>query len=372
MSTRRTAILVMLWIGLGSGGGVWAQTVGEHEPPPAVELPADLMTPTRHGLRMTPDLARIFSRRWLQEDLGKDVSLNERQEDELSRRVADRLTDMAANHGEQASDLIEFSIESMLEMRGRAFTPEMSQQFAERTEGLLPVVRNFMQDFARDARPLLSDKQWEQLKERLRGDFRRVDRLEEVMKRWADGDVKEGEDIFRTLAEIDEEEGGSGAQGRSPRGRPALRRAHRRAEDDLRRLSPTNWAAYVQETSRFFEFTAEQTAEAGRILAEYRGRAEALMTASWRERCRENRMKYHLRWSLGREPLAPWIYHLEREYQELIAPVSELDHRFRDEVLALATDEQRAAGVQTLRERSEAHGMDLDDLDMQMLGLGRR
>ncbi len=366
----RLGVLLLVAV-LCPGGAGQAEPGGDAVPPEGPALPADVMTPTRHGFRLTPDLARIFSRRWIQEEFVRDVSLNERQEVELSRRMGERITDMMENHGDKMCDLIEFSIESMMQMRGRPFNAELSQQFAERTAELLPVVREFMRDFARDARPLLSDKQWEQLKDRLRRDFQRVDRLEGMMKRWADGDVKEGEDIFRALAEI-EEDGDPENRGRSPRGMLELRRARRRAEEDLRRLSPSSWEAYVREAAAFFDFTAEQTAEARQLLATHRGQAEQLMTPSWRDRCRENRMKYHLRWSLVREPLAPWVYHLEQDYKELTAPLKEIEHEFCEHLIALATSEQRESGDQKLRERAEKHGMSLDSMDLQFLGLGRR
>ncbi len=50
----------------------------------------------------------------------------------------------------------------------------------------------------------------------------------------------------------------------------------------------------------------------------------------------------------------------------------DIDHEFCDNLTALATNEQRESGDQKLREKAEKHGMSLDSMDLQILGLGPR
>ena len=117
----------------------------------------------------------------------------------------------------------------------------------------------------------------------------------------------------------------------------------------------------------FFKFDDTQMARGVQLLTEYSRRAEPIMTPQWRQKARENRVKNSLRRSLNREGLQPWIFHLESESRELMAPLKELENEFCDKVIALARPEQRDAAIGTLRERAAQHGLEFTELDAELL-----
>jgi len=347
-------------------------------PPEVVAEPADVMRPTRNGLRLTPRLAELGARLWVREEVGKWVDLSGRQEAELARRVARRAMETARDHGERGQEFLEFLLEAQFASQGRmrSLSPEMKQEFGERVSELMPVARDFLKDVARDTRPLLSDEQWAQAREGLRTGFKDIDRLEKKMKRWAEGGAREDEDIDDFEDEEGREPGsraGEGSDAKPVRRSQALARARRWAQAELRRLERGDWQEFLKNAGRFFKFNDEQMTEARELAAKHRKRAEEIITPAWRERLRENRIKYQLRWKLGAggEPTAPWIYHLEREYNREVAPLEEIRVEFKDAVIALATAKQRNAAAALLLERVTEHGMDFDETDVRMLQMAR-
>lgn len=333
-------------------------------------LPEDLMTPTKHGFRLTPEMSKLMAKRWLQVEIGKDVTLSNEQQSQLADRVGERFDDIVKNHGPELRELIEYSVESLLDAKGKPLDKEHGEEFAQRAKDLLPVMRDFFKDFARDARPLLADDQWAQLKDRLRRDFKRVDRVDEIMQRWANGGGQEDEDLFAEIGKADED--GLTPQGKQDRKVQAdLRRARRRADRDMEKLSPRRWDAFLQSTAEFFSFDQQQREKGQAVLTEYVAQAEQIMNPAWRERCRQNRVKYGMRWTVGKEATSPWVFHLESEYSEMMAPLIELESKFHEEVRALATPGQKEAAADKLRQRAAEHGMSWSDMDAQALGLGR-
>jgi hypothetical protein len=289
---------------------------------------------------------------------------------------------VARNHGERGQEFCEFLIEMQFASHGRmANLPlEMKQEFGERMSKWMPVARDFLKDVARDARPLLSDEQWKQAREELQEGFKDIDRMERKMKRWAEGGAREDEDID----DFDDEDGdeddhgqgsraGEGSDARPVRTSAALRRARRWARTELQRLQRGDWQDFLANAKRFFKFDDEQMAKGRELAAKYRKQAKEIMTPAWRKRLLENRTKYQLRWKLaaGGESVAPWVYHLEREYNQEVGPLEAVKAGFKDAVIALATDGQRHAAAALLLERVTEHGMDFDETDVEMLQMAR-
>lgn len=376
-------VMLGLVVGVCVGWNAWSLRAQESPEPEDLDAPAavppppqaspppgeEVMTPTRNGFRLTPEMSRMIAKRWLREEVGKDVTLNEQQTAQLAERVGQRFDDIVKEHGGQLGELIEQAITSMVASGGRGPRKEQGEEFARRAKDLLPVARDFLKDFARDARPLLADDQWSHLKERLRRDFSQVDRVEEVMQRWASGGGQD-ESLFDELERVqDEELTPQERQDRKSRG--DARRARRRADTEMNRLSLSRWSAFLKSSAEFFDFNQEQREKGEAILKQYTAHAEKIMDPVWRERCRQNRVKYALRWTVGKENASPWIFHLESEYNQMVAPVMTLEAEFQDQVRALATPEQKEAAVEKIRKQAAEHGMKWDAIDAEILGLGR-
>jgi len=69
--------------------------------------------------------------------------------------------------------------------------------------------------------------------------------------------------------------------------------------------------------------------------------------------------------SLQKESPAPWLFHLDREYNEMAKPVLDMQKAFRRDVLGLVTREQREAVIAELREFADKHGMTAEEADVR-------
>jgi len=320
----------------------------------------EVMRPTQYGLRLTPAIANALCRLPLRnENMFKEMPLTPEQESRMNDALARRFMEMGHRHGEHLQPFLETFIESMITHQDR-FTPDSAREFSQRALPVLPGVREFIQNITQDARPILTPEQFAQFEEQANDGLKDINRFEGKMKRWADGGANEGE----RFDHYEPEDGPAPDSEGKERGNGQVQRARHMAEWDLRRDGPANWRAYLAGVSYFFKFDEAQVAEAHQLLADYHRQAETVMTDEWTRRIRQNRVRYHLRHSLGDLASGPWLYRLDREYRELLTPVAELGTEFRRAVLALATDAQREAALAEVRDRAARHGLDGQVLDL--------
>ena len=335
-------------------------------PPPSEEV----MRPTRYGLRLTPGMLKLGTRAWLKEGPFANVGFDERQQADLSQKFSLRVMEAANRYGEQVRYFLETYLEGALtDDDGRNMSADAKQRFGQQGSDLVPAMHDLLKDLAGDARPLLTEKQWEAFKKDLDRELANIDRSEKKFKRWSEGGARENEGLDDRDGGRDKPsgDGNSADANASPRVSGALREARRRAENDMRRMGPVGWREFLMSAKAFFGFDAEQMAKGEQLLAEYSRRLEPIMTPKWRQQVRENRIKNNLRRALNREGMQPWIFHLESESRELMAPLKELENEFCDKVIALARPEQRDAAIGTLRERAAQHGLEFTELDAELL-----
>jgi hypothetical protein len=343
------------------GSVLFPCTLRADEPP--TPLPdEEIMRPTEYGMRMTPEIGQALARFWMKQHGQDDLDLSPEQEERIRAAAARRMMDIARSHALEGQQFWEYAIESMLSTRGK-LTDDMRRGFAERFMPLLPGLHEFRQGVAEDARRILTPEQFDRLEQRLRQRDRQVERLEEQMERWSQGLAEEDERPVDILSDRPAEEDGNDGQAQ------ARRNAQRVAENRLGQLGPPEWRRLLNAMAAFFQFDADQSAAGKKLLDDYSAQAQVVMTPEWKERVRRNRTLEFLRWQLDGQPIGPWHFRLEREYQEAIEPLNELGRSFRDEVLGLVTNEQREAALARVRERAAAHGMVLEDQDMVILGL---
>lgn len=323
------------------------------------------MRPTKRGLRLTPEIALGFSRMLTAEaEPWRDLDLTEEQQSKMADVTARRLMQTGHAKGKSLQRFLESLFEGVMRDNG-GFTPETGRKFAEAAKPALPALRECLNGIGADTRPILRPDQLAEYEKHLSKMHKELDRFEGKMKRWADGGAKKGEEIDDYEPE-DGEDPNAGDEKRDHRG---IRHARRTARWELNRIGPAKWAQFLSGVKYFFKLSEEQSAKADQLLADYRQRAEAVMTDEWEKRVLRNRTKVHLCGWLGKQPTAPWRYHLDREYQEAVAPVKELGRKFREEVFALISDEQREAALASVRETAEKHGMTMDESDVSLLGL---
>lgn len=356
-TTRFLAAAVLL---LSASSAAPAADSEKRPPPPGDEV----MHPTQRGLRLSPDMARFMARAWMQDNMWRDLDLSQEQEAKISEVTSRRLMRMAHETGADMQPNVEFFIETMIANNGKV-PAQASREFGERMRPLIGAGREFVDGIADDSRPILSDDQFRELEVQITRQRKAMDRLEQRMKLWADGQYREGENPFDEL-----ENDLDGVDDKRPGQSMEMRRARRQAEWSYRSMSVWQWGAFLAGTAALFRFDEAQRKKGEEILAGYQKKAEAVMTRDWKNRMGRNRTQYNLQWTLGDAPKGPWVYRLDREFDEGLKPLRELETAFRREILGLVKPEQKAAVLAEARGLAEKHGLPFEESDAVILKLG--
>jgi hypothetical protein len=361
--------------------GAWAQDAATDTVQPDQQLSApdasfaaatpmpseEVMRPTDHGLRMTPGLARALSRIFVSQ-LTEGSPLDPGQKAELNAILARRIMETARTHQELMQQVAEYTLETLMsnDVKNQDFTPESSREFGRRVRRMIPLVKDFVEGTLADFEPVLDAKQSEALREMAENAVAELDKIEARMNRWAEGDYKPDEhpfDNYSTDAEPAVRSDGKPLN-------PQMRQAEEKVNFILLTLEPTTWEPFVNSAAKFFKFDEQQKRQAGQILAEYQAKADEVMTPEWKQRVRENRLKQRFRDSLSREqPVAPWFWHLQYEFDLATKPLGDMGRSLRKEVLALATFEQRRAALSDVRKHATEHGLPIETADLSLLAL---
>jgi hypothetical protein len=334
---------------------------------PEVEAPADdVMRPTKHGIRLTPALARAVSRAWIGEMVENDMGgmLSEDQKAKLSETMARRMMEMGHKYGKQVGPFLELTIEQ-IGPGGFEVKPDKVKEFGRQAKETVPVWREFFGHMAEDFGPYLDERQKASLKEKQELIEKGIDRFEKRMDRWSNGDRKEKEEPFDDLDNLEEEKAKEGSEDGKSKKAPEMKSAERRAAWAMRRIDPMSWREFLSNVRNTFKLTDEQYAQGQAVLEKYTAKAREIMTPEWREKVRRNQIMQNMQDAWRKESPAPWLYHLTREYNELVKPLTEMEKAFRIEVLNLVTRDQREAVIRDLREFAAKHGMTDAEMDIR-------
>jgi len=283
----------------------------------------------------------------------------------------------ARKYEEQGQNLSEAVIESMWSAmssgKGMEFTPEMGRELGNRALPAMPALHELMDGFLTDAEPILPPESMEKLRKKMAEGQKELDKFDQRMQRWAQGQMKPGEDPFNDRSEEanpppNNQTGANAAAPRKPAS-PEMQRAERNADAVLAFAGVNEWTMFKTQVETYFKFDEQQKAKAEQILAGYRGKADAIMTPQWKESMRQNRIKVNLRSQIKGMPTAPWFWRLEYEYAQSLRPVQEMGWAFKKEILALVTRAQREAALTDLSIQAGQQGLTLDDKDQAVLGL---
>lgn len=334
---------------------------------PASQAPGeDVMRPTEHGIRLTPRLARAFAGLWISEALEKDIgaTLSDEQKEALTATAARKMMGLGHAHGSKVAPFLEFAFENIGPGQ-KKMTPERAKELAEKAKETMPIWRELFGSMTDDCRPYLDESQLKDLEKKQRQIERALDRFDQRMDRWSRGEVKENEEPFEDLDGDPEDESADGQTERDPKKSPEVKSAERRAVWTTRDLEPANWAQFLNQVRQTFKLTDDQYAKGRELLKDYTVKVKAIATPEWREKARKNRATYHMSASLQKESPAPWLFHLDREYNEMAKPVLDMQKAFRRDVLGLVTREQREAVIAELREFADKHGMTAEEADVR-------
>ncbi len=334
-----------------------------------------LMQPTRLGLRLTPEMARGGARIWVENGLRGSLDLDEQQCTRMAELISRRVMEMGHQNTPQLQGFSECIFESMIAMGpgGGQWDAEKGRRFAERAEPLIPELRHFFDGLVEDFGPVLDDRQLERFLGKVDWVKSDLDGFEARMERWRKGEIKEGEHPFsgsrENRNELDAQDPETVRREQRER---TLRRAERQLERTLMDYGPQAWEQFFDGARDFFKFDEKQTTEGRRVLADYAARYREMMTDELKERIRRNRVMYFANNRFRDQPYAPWFHHLERDFDEMIQPVSDMGKECIDAILALVTPEQRRAAMKTVQNAAAEHGLSPDEIDAEALGMEER
>jgi hypothetical protein len=343
-----------------------------HDPSLPAPLPGEeVMRPTTRGLPFSPNVTRAFAAGWIQQNLREQVDLTPDQVQRLSNTIGARMLEMARRSPQPTQQFFEGLIATAIATEGgRKMTADDARTFAENTRPILPLSHEFFDTLPQDANGILDEEQKKKLQDVVERQHRKVDELAGRLDRWAEGEFKEGdvrrlEDLFEDREPEGESADPKGAAEKT-RSRE-IRQARRMVRNELERTGPQEWRRFISMCKTALKFTPEQSAKADQLLADCRTKAAEVMTPEWKGRLRQNRLRHQLRWSLQKEPTAPWVFHLEREHEQLLAPLRVIETELYAKVLALATDEQRAALLNEIATNAAQHGLTMGEPDRAVL-----
>jgi hypothetical protein len=350
--------------------------------PPSTAIPApprpgpEVMRPTEHGLRLTPGLARAFGRSMA---LGsrKDLNTTPEQRQQLGDRFAKCLMDVGRKHQKEVQPALEYLLATVIEQEGKGpglkLSPETAREFGERCAPLALAAREALDALEQEATPILKPDQQEALRKHLQEPRAGIKQFEDTLKRWAQGEYHESDNPFepdnKTQSSRNGTDGKDGEGGATKPTKPEMRNAEAVADSQMEQFGPTEWNYLLQTTVRAFNFDEQQRAKATQLLADYRAKADAIMTPEWKQAMRANRIKAHLNNWLRGQPSRPFFFHLQQDYARLGKPVNDLGLAFRADLLALVTPEQRAAAIAEVQSTAAAVGLSMKPTDEELLGL---
>lgn len=319
--------------------------------------------PTRHGIRMTPGMARALGQVFTKNVLVQHYEMDAARSDQAAELVARRLMSAAHAVDTHGAALSEVMITRLLEAQARRpegmqgsdiFTPDFQKEMAEQILPALPAVRDLMGGVVRDTMPLLPFKQQLKMTAELAAAGTALNGFEQNMQRWARGEGQPGEDPFNNSPS------GPDATKKDTTGQsPVLKGARdaAQAELDKQEWLRRMWQNYLNEFKKFYALDDSQAATADSILREYLERARGLMQdASWRDQIYRSRLWLRMAPPLRMAQVFSNI--LNSRYDESMAPINALGDEFRLRLEEIPTEAQKAAANERIAAALKERGYD--------------
>lgn len=341
----------------------------EAPPPPGEEV----MRPTADGLRLTPELSRAIGATIIHENFEGPLGLTDRQHAQMAAILGAEIEGLLEADDHVVPRMIEYWLNHAdFGQDGMAseHSPELAKHLRESLDPFQEKTKRFMQR----ANRILHPDQRSFFNEQLTEFNSALDRFRAFLDHgWKPGPDKPW-NPFRDFEAADSQHDGppGDATAEERAAFHARQRAEGRAEDTIRERTAMSWRPFMARIGDLFGFTPEQWAQAESILRDHRQQADEIMTADWHDRLRANRVAFHGSLQLNPRPKGPWLFHLEEDFEAMVAPIDELTRSFYRAILELPTNDQRAAVTAKLREILTKHGFEPAQGDLALLQLAPR
>jgi hypothetical protein len=343
-----------VFVTLGLSVGVSAQVVG-----PINAQPVE-MRPTEHGVRLTPDMARVYARLYVDHGLVPhyDLEWDEARKAEVAETVTRRVMQTAHALDGEAQRFLERFLEEQFAYqadKGRGFMPPgFGREFAERVRPMIPEVRNLVRGVAQDIRPELPLKAQLKMAGEIMAFNTALDGFADTMDQWASGEGIPFGNPFEASEQIELDESGQSKR---------LERARQQADlaIGLVETKQAEWQEYIEAARVFYGLDESQMSTAESALREALDRLEMRMTgSSWQDRLYNNRLWAHMVRRMGLGPHHPVLVLLNDEEAELIDPAQAVEREFKQTIDDIPTQDQRQAADDRLQSMLAEKGIDAE------------
>ncbi len=315
------------------------------------------MKATELGVRFTPGMARAIASQ-LSRQMQSEYTLTDEQTRECREIVGRNLMKLAQDTQRAGRESIELLMESMIANDGNMPRAD-AQRWAKVSRPVVEDVKKFMMTTASQCGKVMTLSQRLKLTAEMAAVSAGFVVFEERMNRWEQGGAPEFANPFF--------EGGRGERRSAPSAdgseeRAELRRARQRAE---RRMEwetgvERRWNEYVEAAITYYGFDEKQTTSARAIVRQALEQARAVRTDEWQERFKLNRTTASLSQRLPRAAReGPWMWQLDREYEELLKPLQEIGRDLRARIDDLADSAQRERARSGSRDELGRTGLSL-------------
>ena len=317
------------------------------------------MKPTEVGVRFTPRMAQGIAKTMARE-MRSRYDLSDEQVSQAQEILSRNMMKMAQDTQKKGRDIWELFMENMIANDG-SFSKGDAQKWGRMMDEFLPEMKKFMTTTASQVGKTMTLSQRLKLTAEMSAVSAGFIGFEERMKRWSKGEAPDMANPFvdatpeRTKADAARDErGGKESE--------EVRRARVRAE---RRLDwevdvESRWTSYVESAIEYYKLSDAQATSARAILKECLERAKAVKTPDWQDRLRRNRTAANVSGKMAklfRE--GPWMWQLDREYEELLRPLQDVGKDLRNRVDELAETSQRANAAEQARAQLAKSGMEM-------------
>jgi len=317
------------------------------------------MKPTEVGVRFTPRMAQGLAKAMAREMRGR-YDLSDEQVGQAQDILARNMMKMAHDTQKKGRDIWELFMENMIANEG-AFSKDDAQKWGKMMEDFLPEMKKFMTTTASQLGRTMTLSQRLKLTAEMSAVSAGFVGFEQRMKRWSKGEVG---DMVNPFTDAGSEKRGAEAS-RDDRGgkeTDEVRRARARAE---RRLDwevdvESRWTSYVESAIEYYKLSETQATSARAILKDCLERAKSVKTSEWQDRLRRNRTAANVSGRMAklfRE--GPWMWQLDREYEELLRPLQDIGKDLRNRVDELAESSQRANAAEQARAQLAKSGLEM-------------
>ncbi len=314
------------------------------------------MKPTELGVRFTPGMANAIAKQMSREMKGR-YDMSDDQVQQAQEILSRNMMKMAQNSQKVSREVWETFMESMIANEG-SFSKEDGQRWAKSMNKLLPDIKTFLTTSASQIGKTMTLSQRLKLTAEMTAVSAGFVTFEERMKRWEKGDMPDFANPFMEPRAQPPRQNSTANAAETEEVRRARSRVERRVEFEVG--VDDRWTGQVESAIEYYGLNEAQAKSARAILKDALEQAKQVKTPEWTERLRRNRTAAAVSNRASKNLReGPWMWQLDREYEEILKPLQDIGRDMRIRVDELAESVQRAKSAEQARQELVKAGLEL-------------